>query len=78
MCRSFYQFCPRGDGLVDVWLTPGEPVPVWDANARLDFRFRVLAVVGVDPKDPQWGGNLEEHIRRHYDAWLMSAEEIEI
>lgn len=74
--EKFYRIIPRADWLVDVWLTPGEPVPFWRLDGRLDFRFRLLAVVGVDPEDPQWGGDLEGHIRAHYAAWLESAEEM--
>lgn len=77
--RPFYRITPTHDGLVDVWLTPGEAVPMLDdLTGRTDFNIRVLAVCGIDPEDPQYGGNLEEHIRRHYDAWVQSAEVIEI
>lgn len=76
---DYYRITERGDGLADVWLTPGELVAITDdLTGRLDYGIRILAVRGIDPKDPQWGGNLEEHIRRHYAAWLESAEEIEI
>lgn len=76
---EFYKVAERNDGLVDVWLTPGEIVPIMDdLTGRTDYGIRLLAVHGVDPEDPQWGGNLEEHIRRHYAAWLESAEETEI
>lgn len=44
----------------------------------IDYNIRVKAVQGIDPNDPQWGGDLEEHIRRNYSKWLESAEEIEI
>jgi len=76
--ERFYRIIPRADGLVDVWLTPGEPVPFTETNGRLDFRFRILAVCGIDPEDPQWGGDLEGHIREHYQDWVESAETIEI
>ena len=66
------------DWLVDVWLAPGDPVPFTETSGRLDFRFRILAVCGIDPEDPQWGGDLEEHIRAHYQDWVESAETIEI
>ena len=49
-----------------------------DLTGRMDYNFRILAVQGVNPEDPQYGGDLEEHIRRHYYAWMESAEEIEI
>jgi hypothetical protein len=76
---DFYEIAERGDGLVDVVLTPGEVVPMLDdLTGRTDYGIRLMAVRGINPEDPQWDGNLEEHIRRHYAAWLESAEEIEI
>ncbi len=76
---DFYRIAERGDGLVDVWLTPGEIVPIMDdLTGRVDYGIRVRVVHGIDPEDPQWCGDLEEHIRMHYAAWLKSAEEIEI
>lgn len=76
---SFYRIMPTDGGLVDVYLTPGEVVPMFDnMGGRMDYGIRLLAVRGVNPEDEQWGGSLEEHIRRHYAAWLASAEEIEI
>ena len=76
---EYYKVTERNDGLVDVWLTPGEVVAMRDdLTGRTDYGIRLLAVHGVNPEDPQWGGNLEEHIRRHYAAWLESAEETEI
>lgn len=77
--RPFYRIIPARDGLVDIWLTPGEPVPIYDnLTGRIDYNFKVLAVRGVRAEDPQYGGDLEEHIRRNYYAWIESAEEIEI
>ena len=78
MLEEFYRIVPSDGGLVDVYLTPAEAVPYNDRDGRVDFRFRLLAVRGVNPADPQWGGDLEGHIRQHYAAWLESAEEIEI
>ena len=75
----FYRIVQRGDGLVDVWLTPGEAVPVFDdLSGRYDYNIRVLAIQGIDPKDPAWRGDLEGHIREHYSWWIASAEEVEI
>lgn len=77
--RPFYRITPAEDGLVDIWLTPGKPIPITDdITGAMDFNFRVLAVRGIDPEDPQWGGSLGEHIRRHYADWIESAEVIEI
>lgn len=65
--------------MVDIWLSPGEAVPLTDdLTGRIDYNFRVLAVRGIDPKDPQWEGDLEEHIRRNYYKWIESAEEVEL
>ena len=34
---DFYRITERGDGLVDVWLTPGEIVPIMDdLTGRVD------------------------------------------
>ena len=76
--RPFYRIYQEGDGLVDIWLTPGKPVPMHIEGGLIDYNIRVKAVQGIDPNDPQWGGDLEEHIRRNYSKWLESAEEIEI
>ena len=65
--------------MVDIWLSPGDAVPLTDdLTGRIDYNFRVLAVRGIDPKDPQWEGDLEEHIRRNYYKWIESAEEVEL
>ena len=77
--NHFYRIVPAGGGLVDVYLTPGEVVPMFDnLSGRMDYGIKLLAVRGIDPKDPEWAGDLEEHIRRHYAKWLADAEEIEI
>ena len=74
---SFYRIMPSVDGRVDVYLTPGEVVPAFNnLNGRMDYVVRLLAVMGVDPADPTFRGDLEEHIRRHYSWWLASAEEV--
>ena len=73
----FYKIVPRGDGLVDVLLTPGEPVPFLGLDGRVHIRIRRMVVRGIDPRDPQWGGDLETHVREHYAAWLEAAEEVE-
>lgn len=77
--RRFYRIIPAWGGLCNVWLTPGTAMPVYDSlTGRTDYGFRILAVCGVDPNDPKWGGDLEGHIRRNYEKWLESAEEIEV
>jgi len=76
--RSFYRLYPNGDGTVDVYLRPAEAVPYFREDDRVDFRFRTMVVRGINPDDPQWGGNLERHVREHYQAWIESSEVIEI
>lgn len=77
--RPFYRVIPTHDGLVDIYLSPGEAVPLYDdLTGRFDYNFKVLAVQGINPEDPQYGGDLEEHIRRNYYAWIESAEVIEV
>lgn len=77
--EPFYRIVPARDGLVEVWLSEAMAVPAEDdLTGRTDYNFRIWAVTGVDPNDPQWEGNLEEHIRRHYYDWVKSAEVIEL
>ena len=79
--KQFYRIVPNqdGSGTVDVWLSPGQPVPIYDTlTGLLDYNIKVLAVRGIREDDPQYGGDLEEHIRRNYYAWMESAEEVEI
>ena len=77
--NRFYRIVSADGGLVDVYLTPGEVVTMYDnLSGRMDYGIKLLAVCGIDPEDPQWEGDLEEHIRRHYAGWLSSAKEIEI
>ena len=76
---KFYRIKPRADGLVDVWLTPGEAVPAYDnLTGRYDYNIRILMATGIDPADPIFQGDMEGHIREHYSWWLASAEEVEI
>jgi hypothetical protein len=77
--RPFYRIVPTHDGLVDLYFSAGQAVPMFDdLTGRVDYNFRVLAVQGVNPDDPQYGGDLEDHIRRNYYAWVESAEVIEV
>ena len=72
--QPFYRIVPNDDGTCDVWLTPGTAVPLLDTlTGIMDYNIRLWAVRGVIPYE-----GLEEDIRRRYDAWLQSAEEIEI
>lgn len=77
--KTFFRIWDNPDGTVDIWLTPGEATPKFcDTTGRFDYGIKVFMVQGIDPKDPQWGGDLAEHIRTHYGDWMASAEEREI
>ena len=42
--RPFYRIVPAHNGLVDIWLTPGEAVPLYDnLTGRFDYNFKILA-----------------------------------
>jgi hypothetical protein len=75
---TFYRISRQEDGLVDIWLTPGKVRPDYQASGRMEFTVHTLAVRGIDPEDPQWGGDLEGHVREHYESWVEMAEEVEI
>jgi len=74
--RPFYRIVRAGDGVYDVWLSPGEAVPMTTEGGITDYNLRLMAVTGVE-----WPGSeqaLEEDIRRRYADWVASAEIIEI
>ena len=74
--RHFYRIIKNENGQYDIWLSPGEPVLMTTENGLMDYNLRILAVTGVE-----WPGTeyeLEEDIRRRYDAWISGAEIIEI
>ena len=55
----FYRIVERGDGLVDVWLTPGQAYPDTENTAgRMEYKIQALAVQGINPADPVWRGDL--------------------
>lgn len=35
-------------------------------------------ILGVNPDDPAFGGDLEAHIRAHYSAWIETGEVIDL
>ena len=72
--RPFYRIVPNDDGTVDIWLTPGNPIPMYDnlTNAY-DYNIEVLAVRGIEYFD-----GLEEDVRRRYESWCSIAERIEL
>jgi hypothetical protein len=73
--RHFYSIVPSGEGTVDVYLNPAiEPMTTEDGITDYDIAVRMVR--GVNPNDPQFGGDLEGHIRAHYDAWRDSGEMI--
>lgn len=69
---QFYRIIDNEDGTVDVWLSPGMPIPK-TVNGAAEYNIRLLAVRGI----VKYRG-LEKDIRRRYDAWCESAEVIEI
>ena len=73
--RHFYTIVPGREGTVDVYLNPAIE-PMTTEGGITDYDIAVRVVHGVDPLDPQFGGDLEGHIRAHYDAWRDSGEMI--
>jgi hypothetical protein len=68
--RRFYSIIEREDGLVDVYLAP--EVTAYDTDVGIrEYDISVIAVCGVVP----WPG-LEEDVRKRFDAWCESGEEI--
>lgn len=68
--RQFYSILSRADGLVDVFLDPHVyPMSTEDGATDYDLSFRVVR--GVDPADY---GDIEAHIRAHYEDWREIAE----
>ena len=73
--RHFYSIVPSGEDTVDVYLNPAIE-PMTTEGGITDYDIAVRVVRGVNPNDPQFGGDLEGHIRAHYDAWRDSGEMI--
>ena len=70
--KRFYTIDVREDGLVDVYLAPIVTVYNTDIGIK-EFDVSVRVVRGVEP----WP-ELEEDVRRRYDAWCDSAEVIDL
>ena len=70
--KRFYAIDVREDGLVDVYLAPVCITHNAETGAR-EFDVPVRVVRGVEP----WP-ELEEDVRRRYDAWCDSGEEINL
>lgn len=70
--KRFYAIDVREDGLVDVYLAPVVTVYNTDIGIK-EFDVSVRVVRGVEP----WP-ELEEDVRRRYDAWCDSAEVIDL
>lgn len=68
--EKFYEIVPLEDGTADVYLTPNGTVYVAEDGFR-EYDATVLLVRGV----ATWEG-MEEDIRRRYDSWCASAEDI--
>ena len=72
--RPFYRITRNGDGTCDVWLTPGIAIEEYDeAQHQIHYRICVRGMTGIE-----WWPGIEEDIRRRYQSWLDSAEEITI
>lgn len=73
--RQFYSIEERDDGTVDVFLNPTAYMATTPEGFR-DYDITITVVHNVDPDDSRFGGDLEGHIRAHYDAWCESGEVI--
>ena len=73
--KRFYSITEHDDGTVDVYPRPVLH-PATIPNGGTDYDISVLAVRGIDPNDPRFGGDLEGHIRANYDAWCGLGETI--
>ena len=67
---KFYEIVKQKDGTADVYLIPNGTVYVTEDGFR-EYDATVLLVRGV----ASWDG-MEEDIRRRYDSWCASAEDI--
>lgn len=70
--KRFYAIEPQDDGTVDVYLSPITCAYNDSLGAR-EFDACIRVVRGVVP----WP-DMEYDIRRRYDSWCASGEEIEI
>ena len=70
--KRFYAIDVREDGLVDVYLAPVVTVYNTDIGIK-EYDVSIRVVRGVEP----WP-ELEEDVRRRYDAWCDSAEVIDL
>ena len=68
--EKFYEIVLCEDGTADVYLIPNGTVYVTEDGFR-EYDADVLLVRGLVP----WNG-MEEDIRRRYDCWCASAEDI--
>ena len=75
--RRFYYVMPNEDGTVDVFLRP-EVYPMTDQNGCTDYDITIRVARNIDPSDADYCGDLEGHIRAHYEAWCEIAEAIEL
>ena len=70
--RPFYSITENEDGTADVFLNPHADTDLTTEEAR-EHGLTIRVVRGVEP----WDG-MEEDIRRRYDAWCESGEEINL
>ena len=67
--RHFYTILGRADGLVDVYLDPRVYPMTADGMTDYDLSFKVVRGI-----DPACYGDMEAHIREHYEDWCEAAE----
>lgn len=72
--RHFYCIQENEDGTLDIYLRPVEVIPKTTPEGFTDYDITALVVRGIDPTDDAYGGDIEGHIRAHYDAWCEAAE----
>lgn len=71
--RIFYSILERADGRADVFLDPHVYPLMADGMTDYDITFKVVR--GIDPADY---GDLDEHIRAHYEDWRDIAEDVSL
>lgn len=74
--KTFYRIQHRDDGNVDIWLAPEASILFCPGETPK----RQVTVILVEGINPWWKteDELEEHIRRNYNAWCESGKRIEI
>ena len=68
--ERFYSIMDNEDGTVDVFLTPAV-LPLSTPEGNTDYDVHAIVIRGVEPFD-----GMEEDIRRRYNDWCKSGEEV--